>query len=151
MSRLRRAQVGSVAIAALLGAGASKADAPPGAPLAVHIASLRSNAGRVGCMIYDSAKGFPTDPAAALQQRWCPIDQQSATCTFGPLIAGVYAVACFHDENGNGKMDRGLFGIPTEGTVVSNHAKGFMGPPSFEKARFSFAGVASEMTLRMAY
>src|SRR6202041_1024433 len=51
-------------------------------------------------------------------------------------------------ENKNGKLDTGMFGIPTEGTVVSNHAKGFMGPPSFEKAKFSFAGVASEMDLR---
>jgi len=30
--------------------------------------------------------------------------------------AGTYAVACFHDENKNGKCDTGLFGIPTEGT-----------------------------------
>lgn len=131
--------------------GASPAQAPPGAPLTVHVAKLRSNAGQVGCTIYDGPKGFPTDHTAARQQRWCPIDKQSATCTFGPLGAGVYAVACFHDENGNGKMDTGLFGIPTEGTVVSNNAKGFMGPPSFEKARFSFGGVAAEMTLPMGY
>ena len=60
-------------------------------------------------------------------------------------------MACFHDENKNGKLDTGLFGIPTEGTVVSNHAKGFMGPPSFDKAKFSFAGAASQLDLRMGY
>ena len=38
------------------------------------------------------------------------------TCSFDPIPAGTYAVACFHDENKNGKCDTGLFGIPTEGT-----------------------------------
>jgi uncharacterized protein (DUF2141 family) len=102
-------------------------------------------------MIYDSPKGFPTDPSAALQRRWCPIDRTTSLCAFDPLPAGVYAVACFHDENANGKLDTGLFGIPTEGTVVSNHAKGVLGPPSFDAAKFSFAGVDVELALRMGY
>jgi uncharacterized protein (DUF2141 family) len=67
------------------------------------------------------------------------------------MPAGTYAVACLHDENKNGKLDTGLFGIPKEGTVASNHAKGFMGPPSFDKAKFSFSGTASTMDLRMGY
>ena len=102
-------------------------------------------------MIYGSAKGFPTDPGAALQRRWCPIASAASTCAFDPVPAGTYAVACFHDENGNGKLDRGLLGIPKEGTVASNQAKGFMGPPSFDKAKFSFAGSATDLPLRMGY
>jgi uncharacterized protein (DUF2141 family) len=105
----------------------------------------------VGCTIYDGPKGFPTDASAALQRRWCPIAGTSSACAFDPLPAGTYAVACFHDENNNGKLDTGMFGIPTEGTVASNQAKGFMAPPSFEKARFSFAGAATEIALRMGY
>jgi uncharacterized protein (DUF2141 family) len=102
-------------------------------------------------MVYNSAKGFPKDSSAALQRRWCPIANAASTCAFDPIPAGTYAVACFHDENKNGKLDTGLFGIPTEGTVASNHAKGFMGPPSFDKAKFSFSGAASELLLRMGY
>jgi uncharacterized protein (DUF2141 family) len=37
------------------------------------------------------------------------------------------------------------------GTVVSNHAKGFMGPPTFDKAKFSFSGSATALDLRMGY
>ena len=48
-------------------------------------------------------------------------------------------------------MDTGIFGIPTEGVVASNHAKGFMGPPSFNDAKFSFPGAATGLRLRMAY
>jgi uncharacterized protein (DUF2141 family) len=136
---------------ALLAGGPSIADPAPTAVLSVRLSQLRSNDGQVGCMLYDSAKGFPTDPSPSAQKRWCPIGDKTSTCSFDPIPAGTYAVACFHDENKNGKCDTGLFGIPTEGTVVSNHAKGFMGPPSFDKAKFSFSGIASELQLRMGY
>ena len=89
--------------------------------------------------------------SAQLRSRCTNARVGASTCAFDPIPAGTYAVACFHDENKNGRLDTGLFGIPTEGTVVSNHAKGFMGPPSFEKARFTFAGVPSELQLRMGY
>ena len=135
--------------AAMLVATTSVADPPSTGILTVRVSQLRSSSGQVGCMIYNSSRGFPTDPSAALQRRWCPIVSAASACVFDPLPAGTYAVACFHDENKNGKLDTGLFGIPTEGTVASNHAKGFMGPPSFDKAKFYFTGVASELLLRM--
>jgi uncharacterized protein (DUF2141 family) len=136
--------------AALLAASSSPADPSTSGVLTIRVTGLRSNDGQVGCLIYGSAKGFPTDPSAALQRRWCAIESASATCAFDPIPAGTYAVACIHDENKNGKLDMGLFG-PKEGTVASNHAKGFMGPPSFDKAKFSFVGAATEMQLRMGY
>lgn len=144
---LRAAIMGTV----LLAGSPSIADTPPTGVLSVRISQLRSNNGQVGCTLYSSSKGFPTDPTAALQRRWCRITSAASTCTFDPIPAGIYAVACFHDENKNGKCDTGLFGIPTEGTVVSNHAKGFMGAPSFDKAKFSFSGTASDLQLRMGY
>jgi uncharacterized protein (DUF2141 family) len=147
---MRRSAVVFGALAAATATSLSAAD-PPRGVLSVRITALRSSKGQVGCTIYDSPKGFPADSSAALQRRWCAIDKATSVCAFDPIPAGVYAVACFHDENGNGKCDTGLFGIPTEGTVVSNHAKGFLGPPSFDAAKFSFSGVDSEMTLRMGY
>jgi uncharacterized protein (DUF2141 family) len=141
----------AAAAAALLAASASIADPPATGVLTVRTTSLRSNNGQVGCMIYNSAKGFPTDPSVALQRLWCPIAGGASTCAFEPLPAGTYAVACFHDENKNGKLDTGLFGIPKEGTVVSNHAKGLMGPPSFKDAKFAFDGAPRVLELRMGY
>jgi uncharacterized protein (DUF2141 family) len=135
----------------LLATSVSGADSLPTAVLTIRVANLRSNNGQVGCSIYNSAKGFPTDSSAALQRRWCSIANAASTCAFDPIRAGTYAVAYFHDENKNGKCDTGLFGVPTDGTVVSNHAKGFMEAPSFDKAKFSFSGIASELQLRMGY
>jgi uncharacterized protein (DUF2141 family) len=149
-ARVRGALRG-LALAAALATTPSAADALPVGVLTARVSGLRSNSGQVGCTIYGSARGFPTDPSAALQRRWCPIASAAAACPFDPLPAGAYAVACFHDENGNGELDTGLFGIPTEGTAASNDARGVMGPPSFDKAKFAFAGSASDLPLRMGY
>ncbi len=96
-------------------------------------------------------QGLPKDRSAAAQTKWCAIANKESLCSFDPMPAGTYAVACFHDENDNRKLDTGLFGIPTEGVVASNHAEGIMGPPSFGDAKFSFTGAATELRLKMAY
>lgn len=123
----------------------------PAGVVTVAVSQLRSNEGRVGCALYKSAEGFPTDPSKATQMRWCSIENKGATCSFEPVPAGTYAVGCFHDENGNGKLDKNFLGIPKEGTVVSNHAKGSMGPPPFDKAKFSLSGAPLTLDLRMGY
>lgn len=146
-----RPQIGAFAATVLLSTRSLLADATPAGLVVVRVTGLRSNAGQIGCTLYDSPRGFPANPTAARQQRWCPIDKRSSRCAFDPIPAGVYAVACFHDENGNGKMDTGFLGIPKEGIAVSNDAKGFMGPPSFKDAAFSFSGESREMPLKMSY
>jgi uncharacterized protein (DUF2141 family) len=148
---MRPAATGVFMLAILLAQSTGWAEPPPTGVLTVNVVGLRSNNGQVGCTVYNSAKGFPTDASAALQRRWCPIANAASTCAFDPIPTGTYAVACFHDENENGRLDTGLLGIPSEGTVASNHAKGFMGPPSFDKAKFSFSGTASGLQLRMEY
>lgn len=141
----------AISLAAAFISATSVADPPATGVLTVRVSQLRSNDGQVGCALYTSADGFPTDPSKAAQMRWCPIKQKTSTCSFDPIPAGTYAVACFHDENGNGKLDKNFLGMPKEGTVVSNHAKGSMGPPPFEKAKFSFSGAAGALDLRMGY
>jgi uncharacterized protein (DUF2141 family) len=125
------------------------ADTPAGV-LTVRL-GLRNGNGQVGCMLFASEKGFPKDPNTAVQKKWCPIASAESVCSFDPVPAGTYAVACFHDENRNGKLDTGLFGIPTEGTAASNNAKGFMGPPSFKDAKFALSGSRTELHLTMNY
>jgi uncharacterized protein (DUF2141 family) len=138
--------------ASLVSAGTSRADPSPAtAVLSVRLVNLRSDVGQIGCELYVSEKGFPKNHSAALQTKWCPIASKESLCRFDPIPAGTYAIACFHDENNNGKLDTGLFGVPTEGVVASNHAKGFMGPPSFRDAKFWFAGAATELRLKMGY
>jgi uncharacterized protein (DUF2141 family) len=138
------------AVAASLVTTSVHADPPTTATLTMRLA-LRNGSGQVGCLLFQSAKGFPTDPNSALQRKWCSIANSESVCPFDPIPAGTYAVACFHDENKNGKLDTGLFGIPTEGTVASNDAKGRFGPPSFDAAKFQFAASPIELRLKVNY
>lgn len=143
---------GLLALALSLVAATSRADAPAAkGVLSMRLVDLRSSAGKIGCLLYASEKGFPKDASSALQVKWCPIANKESTCAFDPIAAGTYAVVCIHDENENGKMDSSFFGIPTEGVVASNHAKGGMGPPSFKDAKFAFSGAATELRLTMGY
>ena len=66
-----------------------------------------------------------------------PATKGTMTFHFGGLAPGEYAVAAFHDANGDGELNANFVGMPTEGYGFSNGARGFMGPPSFAKAAVS--------------
>ncbi len=146
-------RVVAAAVLALVGLPASlaSADPPPTGAITVHVAGLHSNSGQVGCALYNSAKGYPTDASAAVERRFCAIETSTSVCAFGPVPAGTYAVACFHDENNNGKLDTGIFGIPKEGVCASNGATGTLGPPSFRDAKFDTSGSPRDVSVRMKY
>ena len=46
-------------------------------------------------------------------------------------------MAGFHDQNGNGKFDRTLIGLPEEGYMFSNNVRPFLSAPSFASAGFT--------------
>ncbi|MDR9373408.1 MAG: DUF2141 domain-containing protein [Schleiferiaceae bacterium] len=56
------------------------------------------------------------------------------------LPAGRYAVAAFHDENGNEKLDRAWNGMPQEPYGFSNGVRGsILGPPDLADQLFSLS------------
>lgn len=71
--------------------------------------------------------------------------------TVANLPAGRYAVQAFLDENSNGKVDRGWFGIPKEGVGFSNDAKIRFSPPKFAEAAFAFDGNARTIRFNLRY
>lgn len=56
------------------------------------------------------------------------------------LPEGDYAISVFLDENGNGKLDKNLFGIPKERFGFSRNPTILTGPPSFSKAKVKLTG-----------
>jgi len=57
--------------------------------------------------------------------------------TFTNVPEGAYAVAIFHDTNGNGKLDTNWLGIPKEKVAFSKAKMKTFGPPSFDECRFA--------------
>ncbi len=134
---------------------AAPAGPPPGAPvtatLVVDVEGLKDDQGHVHAALHASADGYPTKPETAIRQADAPILAGRARVVFAGLAPGGYAVAVYHDENDNGRLDTGFLGIPTEGLGASNDAKGFMGPPSFEKARVELRPGENRIVVHVNY
>lgn len=110
----------------------------------VRIAGLRSTDGviRVAICPRDSFTR-PTCPhvgaAAAREGR----------VTVRGVPTGAYAVQAFHDEDGDGVLDRSGF-WPSEGLGFSRDAPMRMGPPRFRDAVVEVRG-SGALTVRMRY
>ena len=79
------------------------------------------------------------------------IADKRAVCEFSGIGPGTYAVAVFHDENSNGKLDTNFLGIPREGVGASNGARGHLGPPKFDAATFRFPGGRLDLKITINY
>lgn len=86
----------------------------------------------------------------------CPVSARVAAVagktvvTIANLAPGAYAAQVFHDENGNTKVDRALFGIPKEGVGFSNDAPIRFAPPKWAAAVFQVTGDKT-ITLKLRY
>jgi uncharacterized protein (DUF2141 family) len=79
-----------------------------------------------------------------------PARSGTVVLTIHDIPDGTYAIQAFHDENRNGKVDRGLFGIPKEGIGFSNDAPIHFGPPSWKDAHVAVAGTM-KIRIKMRY
>ena len=139
---------------ALLGAGGSAAPAQEAASsstLTVRVTGLRSSRGAVLVALHDSAKGFPGGDQALRRETVAPARDKTASVVFKGLKPGVYAVAILHDENQNGKLDTGLFGIPREGYGASNNPRPRFKAPSFDAAKFDLTGPEKAVEIKTRY
>jgi uncharacterized protein (DUF2141 family) len=69
---------------------------------------------------------------------------------FPGLPSGAYAIALFHDENGNKRLDT-MMGIPREGFGFSRNPPMRLGPPRFSAARFTVASGEIAEQVRLKY
>lgn len=108
------------------------------ADLEVELRGIQSAEGRVLVALHRETPraDFPSD-ATVVANAAAPAATDAVVVVFRGLPAGTYAVAAFHDANGDGELNANFVGMPTEGYGFSNDARGFMGPPPFEDASFS--------------
>jgi uncharacterized protein (DUF2141 family) len=103
--------------------------------LKIIVKNLEERKGNISIGLYDSENGFPKKEFGKIGVD-IPITDSLVEYIFSNLQNGKYAIAIFNDENCNGKLDRSIFGWPTEDYLFSNYAEGNFGPPSFEVASF---------------
>ena len=105
-----------------------------GLKLDVTVSGFENSNGKVKIGLYNSESDFLKTPYKSLS---AAIHSNVATATFTDLPKGEYAISLYHDENGNGLLDKNVFGIPSEDYAASNNAKGSMGPPKYADAKFT--------------
>jgi uncharacterized protein (DUF2141 family) len=110
------------------------------ATLTISADNVRNSTGVVGVLVFQSARGWPEDPAAALAAKATPAHPGVTTVIVKELPPGEYAVVMLHDENANQKLDKNFLGIPKEGWGMSNNPKARGSAPSFTRARFTLDG-----------
>jgi uncharacterized protein (DUF2141 family) len=125
------------ALMLFLTAGAAKA-----ADLTIHVQHLRAPGSKLYVALFDHAEGFP-DTTKAVAGQYLQVHGESAVVVFAGLKPGTYAVSTYEDENGNGKLDTNLLGMPLELYGFSRDAQGAMGSPSFEAAAVAVTDTSS--------
>lgn len=143
-SRALRALSAGCALALLPGA------ALPTSEVSATVTNLRSEKGQVMACLTARPKAFPKCERDANARAVTVPAARVVELDFGSVPAGRYAIAIFHDENENGRLDKRLL-MPREGFGFSRNAPVGLGPPSFGNAAFTVSDEDKHQSIRMRY
>lgn len=119
----------------------------------VNIKGIKAEqAGQLIIALFDEKGSWPKHDSA-VQRVKVPVSGPTAEIPLKVVAANKpYAVQVLHDKNSNDKLDMRWFPYPKpkEGVGVSNN-NSRIGPPSFEKARFTTAGTETVISITLAY
>lgn len=134
---MRKIDLSALVIATAVVFSVNSLASQPVLTLTVHVNGAKANTGQAIASLFSSADNYLKAPVS---RRAIPIGNAGeARIVFTALEAGTYAVSVVYDENGDGQLDTGLFGIPSEPVGFSNNVKGVFGPPSFDKTSFTLS------------
>ncbi len=101
--------------------------------LKLTITGIENRNGTVEIGVFDNKNSFPDEGKEFKGVSVKPQKKGNLVAVIKNIPAGFYGIAVWHDENGNKKMDKNLFGIPKEKYGFSKNIYGRFGPPDFDK------------------
>ena len=106
--------------------------------IVVKVDNLRNSKGNVQFSLYNKEGSIPDEKYKKYYKQFnSKITSGSAMVTFKNIPKGKYAINILHDENKNGKIDKGWI-MPIEGIGFSNYSSiGLTNRPNFSKASFN--------------
>lgn len=141
LARLRRARR-AAALLLLFGWATPSAPAAAG-EIEVQVHGVATARGEIVVALFSGDEHW-LDMSAADELRVLPAPEPEtpAAVRFADLAPGEYAVAVLHDLNGNRKLDMRWFPFPKprEPSGVSGNEVPRVGPPRYQKARFTLGG-----------
>ena len=150
---MKLSQIVVLAVAAFGLATAQSAEkSAAGITITVHIPNVDvKRPGPIICALFHGAKGFPMDSSQAVKTQNAQVAGQEMVCVFHVTEPGEYAISVAHDENGNGKVDTNMLGIPKEGWGTSNNITHTFHAPSFQESKFTVIEKPQAITVSMHY
>lgn len=103
----------------------------------LSVVGFENNDGKAMIALFNSEKAY-SETGEKFNSIALELSDQKCEWIIEELPFGEYAIKLFHDENGDGKMDRNMLGIPSEDYGFSNNASGSFGPADYEDAKFIF-------------
>jgi uncharacterized protein (DUF2141 family) len=117
----------------------------------VKVTGFRNGKGRARVGIFDRGDGFPEKEAAAVRATAVAIKDGGIEVRFDGLPYGEYAVSMYHDQNGDGQLNKNVFGVPKEGYGVSNNVVHSLRAADFSEARFRLDAPSKLVPIRVHY
>lgn len=118
------------------------------ADLKIELEGVRAQQGVVKVAVMGSAEAWDGKAPPAGFTGASPDGDGSLSLDIAGLAPGRYAVRVMHDENGNGKFDTNLVGMPTEGYGFSNNPR-VMRAATFEEAAFDVPEAGTTITIQL--
>lgn len=105
--------------------------------LVLEIGNIEKAKGKIWVGVYDKPEHYFVKEKAIVKAVSVS-NTGKAALEINKLQYGTYAIAMFHDLNGNGKLDQNAFGVPTEPYAFSKLPKSKWRLPKFEEVKFNF-------------
>ncbi len=117
----------------------------------VEVSGISSKKGEILAALFSTEKGFPNDASKAFKTAKALPSNGKATLQFNQVPDGKYAIALFHDTNGDGKLNTNILGIPKEGYGVSNNVRNLFSAPGFEESSFKHGKSKTSLSISVKY
>jgi uncharacterized protein (DUF2141 family) len=119
------------------------------AKLVVKVTNIENTNGRIEMGLYKDNGKFPT-PNKQYKFTRQKINSSEVKYTFTDLPHGYYALAIYHDENGDKKCNKNFIGVPKEAYCFSRNFRPFLSIPKFKDCSVKLYGDRM-ITIKMVY
>lgn len=103
--------------------------------ISVHVHNVPSTEGNVSVAVYDSDDTFLTFEGV-FKTGTAQAKEGVVKLNIENIPPGEYAIAVFHDQNGNNILDTNWLGIPKEKVAFSKAKMKTFGPPKYKECCF---------------
>lgn len=124
---------------------------PSPVQLLIRVNGVRSPEGTVTVVLYGENPADFLARGKRLDRRRVPARVGSVELCLALKRPGTYALALYHDEDGDRRLTRNLVGLPTEGYGFSRDAPTTFGLPSFDDVAFAVGTGKTTLEITMRY